>query len=622
MPLKTEFDLGTTSMEQGDIGGALAHFDAYVQGCPDSEDGWLLRAICLARLGRAAVARQSFDDLLAKFPNCRDAQIWLAELCYSAGDLQTALRWAKVASTHPPVKPEVWYILGRCFLRLKQPAYAVDALESAVSLGPDVAHFHHFLGLAYEQAQRRDLAVEHLRRSISLAPRDPKSYFVLASSYSRFGLAGMALRVLTEGLSKIPNDAALHSATAAAFTQIRNYAAAEAHHKRAVELSPEARVAYALWLVDQGKYDEALAIYNALIEEKPRLGASYYGVLQCRKLTKEDDGLLAKMDSLVEDKAVAPVSRMFLSYALGKAREQRQEYEVSMRHYDEANRLAFESLSTAAPFSLEQLKLDSIRVRECYERLRDRGLWGVHDQEPIFIIGMIRSGTTLLDQVVSSHPQVSNAGELRYWIEKGQWLAEQEAAPSEEKLREIAQEYLEYVRHLVGEAERTTDKMPLYFFYSGLIHRAFPNARFLHIKRNPVGTCLSIYTTYFGTGSHFVYDKSNIVAYYREYQTIMDYWRKNVPADRLMELNYEDLVNDRERVVRSVIDFCDLPWDDACLHHEDNKSAINTPSRWQARQPVYKSSLDRWRKFEPWLGEFSELSPEDVTTSGTDLVSI
>jgi hypothetical protein len=222
---------------------------------------------------------------------------------------------------------------------------------------------------------------------------------------------------------------------------------------------------------------------------------------------------------------------------------------------------------------------------------------------------MVRSGTTLLDQILSCHPAVKSAGEIGFWIRTSVAFARRSEAPSREALRKPAEEYLENVERLVGRTERFTDKMPLNFANAGIIHAAMPNARLLHIRRNALDTCLSIYTTYFGPSTPFAYRRSNIVAYYREYLRSMAYWRTALSKDRLLEFDYEELVSEPETIVPQILAFCGLPWHDGCLHPERNEGAILTPSRWQARQPINRGSVDRWTRFEPWLGEFAELSP-------------
>jgi hypothetical protein len=150
--------------------------------------------------------------------------------------------------------------------------------------------------------------------------------------------------------------------------------------------------------------------------------------------------------------------------------------------------------------------------------------------------------------------------------------------------------------------------MPINFRHLGLIRIAFPEARILHIRRDPLDTCLSIYMTYFAGGPTFAYNRTNIVAYYRAYLGLMEHWRSVLPSSHFHELRYEDLVSDPEATARAAIEFCGLPWEEACLRFHQSSRVVGTPSRWQARQPVYKSSVGRWRNYEPWLAEFLALS--------------
>jgi tetratricopeptide (TPR) repeat protein len=435
----------------------------------------------------------------------------------------------------------------------------------------------------------------------------------LSAHYSRYGILGKSLEVLEAGLRKSPQNAALHVAIASAFTLIRNDGAAEQHYRRAIALSVHAKIPYALWLIGQGRNDEALTVYREIRQDSPRNGVAFYGIVQTQPGAAEDESLILEMRRLLEEPGLETASRMYLCYGLAKICEQQKNYQASMGYYDQANDAAFELQNASIRFDIERIRDDFRRVTACYEELVRSGVWGVSGPAPIFIVGMIRSGTTLLDQIISSHSQVANAGELRFWIEKSLWLAHRDPRPDRELLVKLAEEYLEYARLLAGEGQTFTDKMPLNYSSIGLIHRTLPDARFVHIRRHPVDTCLSIYTTYFGAGAEFYHHKANTVAYYREYLNAMNYWRSQIPQDRLLEIQYEELVAEPEPVVRKVIDFCGLPWDKACLHHEQNRSAISTPSRWQARQPVYKSSLERWRKYEPWLGEFAELLPPFAT---------
>ncbi len=171
--------------------------------------------------------------------------------------------------------------------------------------------------------------------------------------------------------------------------------------------------------------------------------------------------------------------------------------------------------------------------------------------------------------------------------------------------------YRALLNRVSADAARVTDKMPFNFYWAGLIHTLFPNATIIHCRRNPVDVCLSIYTKRFQTPMPFAAEKSNLVHFYREYERLMAHWKKVIPADRFMDVDYDSLIDDSEAGTRRLIAFCGLEWDDACLRPELNDRMVKTASSWQVRQPINKSGLDRWRRYEPWLGELKELLPSE-----------
>jgi hypothetical protein len=235
---------------------------------------------------------------------------------------------------------------------------------------------------------------------------------------------------------------------------------------------------------------------------------------------------------------------------------------------------------------------------------------GVADETPVFVLGMPRSGTTLVEQIVSSHPLVGAAGEREYWVRSGRaWDESGADGLTEAVIHRLADDYLAELRRVAPDAARITDKLPYNFLWIGLIHLALPNARIIHCRRHPVDTCLSIYFAHFARRASFGSDRGDLVCEYRQYQRLMAHWRAVLPSDRFMEVDYETLVADQEAGTRRLIEFCGLKWDDACLRPEGNRRVVMTASSWQARQPVYRSSVARWRRYEPWLGELRELLP-------------
>jgi hypothetical protein len=225
---------------------------------------------------------------------------------------------------------------------------------------------------------------------------------------------------------------------------------------------------------------------------------------------------------------------------------------------------------------------------------------------------MPRSGTTLVEQIVSMHPEVRAGGELHFWNQRGAaWHCPGAGGPSTGVetpfLARAAADYLGVLRSIAPKAARVTDKMPFNFLWAGLIHMAFPRATIIHCRRAAVDTALSIHQTHFHPSLAFPTGGSELVEYFLGYQRLTDHWRSVLPEDRFIEVDYEELTSAPEPVIRRMIAACGLKWNDACLRPESNPRAVNTPSKWQARQPIYRSSVGRWQRYEPWLGPLRAL---------------
>ncbi len=299
-----------------------------------------------------------------------------------------------------------------------------------------------------------------------------------------------------------------------------------------------------------------------------------------------------------------------LHYGLGKALEDLGEYEESMFHYDEANRFTLATKLNNQPFDEQGFskRIDMI-INATPPELFTQPLEGRSDSElPILIVGMARSGTTLAEQILSSHPLVEAAGEHPFWTSN--WLRARSDSKDSfvpEEIALLGQEYIKVLSKFGPAAARVTDKMPANGLVAGLIHLALPNARLIHMRRSPIDNGLSIWKTpniAVVDGSH---EKRGVVYVFKDYLRLMDHWRAVLPPDRFLEVDYEELVYEPERVTREMVAFCGLEWDDECLKPEANIRSVVTPSTWQVRQPVYKTSVERWRKFEPWLGELRGL---------------
>jgi tetratricopeptide (TPR) repeat protein len=402
---------------------------------------------------------------------------------------------------------------------------------------------------------------------------------------------------------------------------------AEQKFRRLIALAPErpgTRMVLAKLLLDRGLFESAEIEYLQAIDTFPEAFERFTAV---RRITPADAPLIERMQALADappdSAAIGFESRIAVGFGLGKAFDDLGDYAQAIRYYDIANR---RKAST--------IRLDRQSVERAYDETIARYGKDTLDGAvarlarspnpegdlPVFIVGMPRSGTTLTEQILSSHPAVAASGELPFWQNQlAAWTLSRDGLPDTAALWKAADEYLAVLRAAGASALRVTDKQPLNFELLWLIRLAFPEARIVHCRRNPVDTCLSIYFSYFGSQQDYAFDRGDLVFQYRQYERLMENWRKVLPQNRFMEVDYETLIGDREAETRRLVAFLGLDWDDACLAPERNRRSIKTASVWQARQPVYGTSVERWRHYEPWLQELRELMREPASARGSDV---
>jgi tetratricopeptide (TPR) repeat protein len=385
---------------------------------------------------------------------------------------------------------------------------------------------------------------------------------------------------------------------------VKMRAAVAAHPK-----SGEARAILANLLAQAGLSEDAATEFERASELTLDMNSVWIGITTNRKLTAGDDALIARMQAALDQPRLMPRHRQMLHFALGKAHDDRGEYESAMRNFEEGNQLR----GMGGEFDRESLarRVDQIIEATPPSFWNCSGDVGVEDATPILIVGMPRSGSTLTEQILSSHPDVVAGGELGFWSSP-QILSQHllSLAGDAEAAKRVANDYIATLRAFDPAAKRVTDKALANFFLLGIIHRILPNATLIHCRRHPIDTALSIFTTNFETNFDYASSRGDLVFYYRQYARLMDHWRNVLPPGRLVEVDYESLVSDPEPHARRLVAACGLDWNDACLAPHRNTRKIKTASVWQARQPIYRTSVERWRRYEPWLGELRELAPE------------
>ncbi|MBV8683691.1 MAG: sulfotransferase, partial [Caulobacteraceae bacterium] len=468
---------------------------------------------------------------------------------------------------------------------------------------------HHNLAYVLDALGREDQALVSYATAARLQPD-------LVAAQSRLGDLYLARSRRTEAEAAFRAVAAASAGTVAEEIALARAAecagdadVALADLRRIVDShpkSPEARLALGRLLAQAGESAQAAEHLEAAATMAPSLGAAWYGVATNRKFTAADAPAIARINAALARPDLTPSHRQALHFALGKANDDIGQYATAIRHIDAANRIraAGARLNRQAMLT----RVEQLIAATPAGFLEGLPHPGVEDRSPILIVGMPRSGTTLVEQILSSHPDVGAGGELQFWGTQDKpredfWSITQ----TPEDVSRIAEDYLAVLRGIAPDAARVTDKMPFNFALLGLVSRVFPRATLIHCRRDPIDTCLSIYSTHFEVTFDFAGDRGDLVFFYRQYQRLMDHWRQVLPPQRFVEVDYEALVSDPEPHARRLVAACGLEWDEACLSPHRNTRRIATASLWQARQPIYRTSVQRWRRYEPWLGELLKL---------------
>jgi tetratricopeptide (TPR) repeat protein len=464
------------------------------------------------------------------------------------------------------------------------------------------------LGLALERAGDIGGALAAHRRAIELDP-------TLAPAHARVGdlLMGGGKRdaaaAAYERASAASRDTTLGRLCEAKALILRERAVEAQQRLRALiardASSAEAHLVLGLVLNEAGSFDAAAASFERSIALSPLQATAYHGLVSSRRLTEGDRPLVTRILARLDGPPMTESQRMTLHFAAGKALDDLKDYAGAIRHFDAANAIR-RRLSPFVRADFERL-VDRLIARFTAELFSSHAGDGDGDETPVLVLGMPRSGTTLIERILSSHPAVAGGGELGFWNEHAPVWAEADVDAIAGAADRLRGDYRQVLRRIGPRALRVTDKMPFNFLWIGLVHLVLPRARVVHVRRNPLDTCLSIYQTQFAQSWGFASDRGDLAAYYRQYRRLMDHWRGVLPPDRLIEVDYEAATGEPDATARRLVAFCGLPWDAACSSPERNPDAVRTASKWQARQPIYRSSVERWRHYEPWLGELRTL---------------
>jgi tetratricopeptide (TPR) repeat protein len=591
---------------------AIGCFEMALAIDPKYAEAHYNRGTALQALGRHQSAIESYEAALATESDLAAAHYNLGTALQGLNRHLEAIQQYEQALAIEPGHGRAHTALGDALQALGRHEEAIAQYEKALSIEPGLATMHQRLGNAFQLLERYDEAVAEYEKALASNPDD-------AETQNDFGLALQALNRHREAiahhlkaLALRPGYAAAHNNLGTALQALNRHDEAIAQYQKAIVAGPRHATRHAnmgLALQEMGRLDEACRAFAKAIELAPRTGRFYRNLADCKRFAAGDP-VLAAMEELARDRASLPEEgQRQLLFGLGKAFADLDQHERSFAYLLEGNAL-----------KRQQTGYDEAQVLGEFERIRavfgpelmdQRRGFGHPSPVPVFILGMPRSGTTLVEQILASHPKVFGAGELLDFERTVTGLSGAggartpfpELVPllSGDQLRQFGTRYLEGVTPGAPTAARITDKMPLNFLFAGLIHLALPNAHIIHTSRDPVDTCFSCFSTLF-TGNHRVaYELGELGRYYRAYERLMGHWRRVLPNGVMLEVRYEDVVADLDRQARRIVAHCGLDWEDACLSFYETRRPVRTASVAQVRQPIYRSSVGRWQPYRHLL---------------------
>ncbi|MDR3439750.1 tetratricopeptide repeat protein [Telmatospirillum sp.] len=634
-------------------------------GRPDEAVGWFARAVAcqpnvaeasanlgaaLHWLGRSREALAPLRNALRWKPEDGEVQFTLGNVLQSLNRSQEAIPCYRNAIALGPNSAAAYANLGTVLKILERIEPAIDVINRAMVLAPNSAQIHNNLGNALEAETRFDEAIVRYRKTLDLDPTCATAYYGLgnclsalkrhgraidyyiaaitlqpdfADAYNNLGIALQALGRFSEAIGPYRKSIILEPEFAKPWNNLgsdlqaldRNDAAT-ACYRRAIALLPDYADAYCnmgIALEEIGNIDETCVAFERAVDLAPRRGYFYRTLADTGRIETTSPHLRHMEDLMREGASLPENERMELHFALAKVYGDTTEHARSFYHLLAGNRLKRQSIDYDEARTLALL--DRIRSVFTADLLAAGSDLGASSGLPVFIVGMPRSGTTLVEQILASHPQVFGAGELtdlRDLVKKQEPVDGIAAFPeiaavlSPERLRRLGNAYVDGLQARAPSATRIVDKMLDNFKRIGLIHLILPQARIIHVRRDPVDTCLACFSKLFAGHQSYAYDLAELGRYYRAYDRLMEHWRLTLPAGVMLEVHYEDVVADMENQTARILAHCGLPWDDRCLSFHLTRRLVRTASATQVRRPLYSSSVGRWHIYGHLAGPLFE----------------
>jgi len=613
-------NLGAALLANGRGGEALAHFEAAVTHDPMRAEPHNNHGNALAALGRLVEALASYERALALRPDFVEARynfgLALAALG-RAGD--AASEFERVLVLRPD-HARARAGLARALGRLERHEEAVGHLEHALRLGPASAEMHNDLGAFLAALGRHEDAIAPFRAALALNSAYAAAHSNLGNALAALNRYEEAVACYQTALALDPAFAEAHANMGSALAELHHHADALPCFDRAIALDPDLAQTHhhrGQALVTLGRLPEARSAFERALALQPDRPEFYVGLAGAMKLGPDDPHFLAMQALIDKMPSMKEEDQTQLHFALARAYEDQGHPARAFLHLSAGNalrrrRIPYDEAAAFARMGRFAPAFDADVLRRAPPR-------GSKPDVPIFIVGMPRSGSTLVEQILASHPDVFGAGELTLFADEAERLAADGAdllqAIKHMDFAALGGRYRERLRARAPGAPRITDKLLSNFQYLGLIRMALPDARIIHTRRDPIDACFSSFALTFSAGFGYSNDLGDLGRYYRRYAELMAHWRAVLPQGAMLEVQYEEVVADFEAQARRILEYCDLPWDPRCLAFHETERPVITASAAQVRRPLYQTSSGRGRAYGRLLQPLIDALGPDASTS-------
>ena len=526
-------------------------------------------------------------------------------LMYSISQFHEAIKYIKLLNEKFPNQPLLFNLIGACYKEIGQLDGAVQMFRIAVSINPKYAEAFFNLGATLQALDQKDDAVENYQKAIDITPNYPDAHNNLGNTLLDLGKIDSAIESLEWAVAYKHDFAEAYNNLGNAYNDSGKPDKAIENFKKAISCNPSYEKALfnlALVYKDLGNRDEFVENIEKALALNPSWGHAHYHLSRVKSY-KKNDPQIDQIKQALEIENLNSIDLIGLNFALSKVYEDLENHKEQFKFLNEANSLRKKELN----YSIERDQKLFLRIKETFKMppsVFNSSELKMKPIKPIFIVGMPRSGTSLVHQILDSHSEVKGLGELNNLNKFVVPLLKSfnhdiKECFSKKELLLLRDEYLNSLPISGINENIIVDKMPLNFRYIGFILSCFPDAKVIHINRDPMATCWSIYKYEF-RGNAYSFNQEDIASYYGLYSDLMGFWKDLFPG-KIYDLCYEDLTSNQEEETQELLRYCELVWDDKCLNFHNNKTSVKTTSSMQVRKKMYQGSSEAWKKYEIYL---------------------